>query len=91
MTVPYFNDHTIMNKGIENALELDNIDISTFYEEHIKHGDYGNVVTTKESDKMKMCDHICDLDNDSQKKILSNLKPIIERIVTRARQHTATD
>ena len=91
MTVPYFDNHTIMNKGIENALELGDIDISVFYEEHIKNGDYGKVVTTKELDKMKMCDHICALDNTSQIKILANLKPVIERIITRAKQHNETD
>lgn len=90
ITVPYFDNHIIMNKGIENALELDDIDISAFYEEHIKNGDYGKVVTTRELDKMKMCDYICELDKDSQKKILSNFKPIIERILARAKQHTTT-
>lgn len=91
MTVPYFDKHTVMNKGIENALELDSINISAFYEEHINNGDYGKVVTTKELDKMKMCDYICALDLESQKIILSNLKPIIERIISRAEQHTAND
>ena len=48
------------------------------------------MVTTRELDKMKMCDYICELDKDSQKKILSNFKPIIERILARAKQHTTT-
>ena len=85
MTIPYYSKHTIMNKGIENALELEDMDLSGFYKEDIKPGDYGDVVTTRKLDKMKLCEYICSLDNESQKKILINLKPVIERIVERAK------
>ena len=83
LTIPNFSDHTVMNRGIENALELNDIDLNDFYQQHTNYGDYGKVTITKEFDKMKLCDYICELDIDSQKKILANLKPIIENIITR--------
>lgn len=83
MTIPYFFNHSVMNKGIENALELDGIILEEFYDYNTKKGDYGKVITTKELNKMKMCDYICNLDIESQKCILSNLKPVIERILAR--------
>ncbi len=83
MTVPFYSNHGVMNKGIENALELDGIELDSFYDEHRKNGDYGKVIITREFNKMKMCDYICGLDIDSQKKILTNLKTVIDRIISR--------
>ena len=83
MTIPHYSNHTVMNKGIENALELDGIELNDFYDEHTKYEDYGKVVTIREFDKMKMCNHICKLDVESQKRILTNLKPIIDKIIAR--------
>ncbi len=86
MTIPFYSNHTIMNKGIENALELDGVELDDFYEEHTKYCDYGKVVITKDFDKMKMCDYICGLDSDTQKMILINLKSVIDRIILRMEQ-----
>lgn len=83
MTMPYISKHTIMNKGIENALELEGIDLEPFYCEHSRDKDYGSIITIKEFEKMKMCNYICGLDVDSQKSILRNLKPVIDKIVSR--------
>ncbi len=86
MTMPYFKEHNRMNKGIENALELgDEVDIEKFYEEHTQYGDYGKKVVTNEFKKMKMCEYICDLDEDKQRRIFGNLKPIIDRIMVRCK------
>ena len=84
MTMPLYKNHVVMNKGIENALELDDISMDDFYDEHVKHGDYGKVVITKEFNKMKMCNYICGLDVIHQKRIFTNLEPVIKRIVDRA-------
>ena len=78
-----------MNRGIENALEIDNLDLDSFYEEHTSNGDYGKVVTIREFNKMKMCDYICGLDDNSQKTILANLKPIIEKIKVRVEKNSS--
>ena len=83
-TMPKYNEHKIMNKGIENALELDEIELNHFYDEYKKPGDYGTEVIKKEFNKMKLCDYICGLDKDSQKHIFINLKPIIDKIIARA-------
>ena len=80
-----------MNKKIENALELDSVELDPFYDEYTKNGDYGKVVTTREFNKMKMCDHICGLDIDSQKVILANLKIIIEKIIERIEKQNLKD
>ncbi|MBE6101232.1 MAG: hypothetical protein E7200_03910 [Selenomonas ruminantium] len=91
MTMPFYTNHTVMNKGIENALELDDIELDAFYEEHTKNGDYGKVTTIREFNKMKMCDYICSMDNTSQEKVFANLKPVIEKIIARAEKQSARD
>ncbi|WP_026491139.1 AAA family ATPase [Butyrivibrio sp. XPD2002] len=84
MVMPYYSDHKIMNKGIENALELDNISLlDNFYETHTYQKDYGQIETKKDFLKMKFCDYICNMDCETQKRVLINLKPIIEKIVER--------
>lgn len=89
ITIPHYDNHKIMNKGIENALELDGIDLESFYNEHTHNGDYGQITKIKDFEKMKMCDYICKLDIDSQKRILSNLIPIINKIYERVQQQNA--
>ena len=69
-----------MNKGIENALILDSVDLSPFYQETTKIGDYGKTTTICELDKMKLCEHICSLEEEKVKIILANLKEIIESV-----------
>ncbi len=91
LTMPFYSNHTIMNKGIENALELDGVELESFYDEYKKSGDYGKVVTTREFNKMKMCDHICRLNEDSQKMILKNLKTVIDKIIERIEMHNSPD
>ena len=84
MTMEYFATHKVMNKGIENVLELDGlVKVDDFYDEHTQTGDYGNTVKTREFAKMKMCNYICSLDCEKQKEILKNLKPVIDRIIRR--------
>lgn len=83
MTMPFNDKDTKMNKGIENALELEEMKSDDFYEEHIVKKDYGNTYISKELDKMKLCNYICGLDIELQKRILMNLKPIIEKIINR--------
>ncbi len=91
MTMPFYANHNVMNKGIENALELDGIELKNFYDERSKNGDYGKVTTVKEFNKMRMCEYICNLDIDLQKKIFTNLKVIIEKIIDRVKRENVKD
>ena len=69
-----------VKKGIENALVLDSIDLSPFYTEKIKEGDYGRGNTIVEFQKMDCCDHICSLDSGTLKEVFSNLKSEIDAL-----------
>lgn len=79
--MPKYQNSKNMKKGIENALVLDDIDITSFYSEKIKEGDYGNDSTISEFNKMNCCNHICSLENEKLKKSMINLKNIIETII----------
>ena len=86
MCMPKYENRNDMDKGIENALILDDIDIAQFREPHEKKGSYGCINTIQEFNKMKMCEYICKLDNNSQKMILSNLKKTIDKIISRLKK-----
>lgn len=79
--IPKYNNTKKMKKGIENALILDDIDITPFYSEKTKEGDYGNDNTIKEFEKMKCCDYICSLSDSDLKRVMVNLQSIIEEIL----------
>lgn len=69
--------------GIENALILDGIDLSAFYSQKTKTGNYGEKTIREEFEKMKLCKHICDdLTPDQQRIVLANLKTIIDSVIT---------
>ncbi len=75
-----------MQKGIENALELDSIDVTPFYSSKVKEGDYGDDNTIVEFQKMEFCDYICSLDSLTLKAVFSNLKTTIDRLVVLFRE-----
>ena len=87
MCMPMYENHNDMDKGIENALELEDLDIAQFREPHEKKGSYGCINTIQEFNKMKMCDYICKLDDNSQRMILSNLRIAIDDIIDRVNKH----
>ena len=80
--IPTYANRKRMKIGIENALVLDNIDLSSFYSTKIKEGDYGDDNTIVEFKKMEFCDHICSLDKKTQQEVLANLKSVIESLVS---------
>ena len=63
-----------MNKGIENALVLDDIDISPFYKKNEISGNYGGKTIKVELDKVKLCEYLCSLDSQDAQKVLLHLK-----------------
>ncbi|MBD5169004.1 MAG: ATP-binding protein [Oscillibacter sp.] len=76
--IPSFESTKRMKKGIENALVLDAIDTSPYYERKIKEGDYGDDNTITDFKKMEFCEHICSLDTKTLEKVFVNLRKIIE-------------
>lgn len=80
-SIPQYVNAKGMKKGIENALVLDNIDLTPYYTEKTTAGDYGESKTIQTFDKMKCCDGICAMDNDSLKKVFAHLKEAIDRII----------
>ena len=81
-TIPFFENAKKMKKGIENALVLDNVDLTSFYYKKINEGDYGDDNTIVEFKKMECCNSICAMEVDKQKEIFSNLKTIIENLLS---------
>lgn len=79
--VPTYTNSKKMKKGIENALVLDDIDVSPYYTSKIKEGDYGDDNTIVTLEKMDLCDAICEMDNDTLKDIMKNLKTVIESLL----------
>lgn len=78
--VPRYDNSKRMNKGIENALILDDLDLTDFYTTKIKPGDYGNDNTIVEFKKMEFCEHICSLKQEEAKLILLNLRNVIDSL-----------
>ena len=79
--LPTYSNSKGMKKGIENALVLDSIDLTDFFNHKTIYGDYGNTTIITEFKKMEFCDYICSLDKQSLKTILGNLKTIIDSLV----------
>lgn len=70
-----------MKIGIENALILDNIATDSFYTLKQEMGNYGENKIIPIFEKMKFCEYICSLENNELKKVMANLKFIIETIL----------
>lgn len=75
-----FPNKNRMDIGIENALNLNSINMDNFYIITKKDKNYGGEIVTRELDKMKLCNHICSINNEEAKTILNNVKSFIDRI-----------
>lgn len=80
-SIPKYTNSKNMQKGIENALVLDQIDLKPFYISNTKIGDYGENKSNEEFNKMGCCDYICSLDTETLKQVFSNLKAVIDRLI----------
>ena len=80
--IPIYVNSKRMKKGIENALILDEVDLSPFYSTKTKEGDYGDDNTITEFNKMACCDYICSLDAETLKTIFTNLKAVIDELTS---------
>lgn len=79
--MPTYSNSKGMEKGIENALVLDDIDVSPFYFSRVKKGDYGGTTTITEFEKMKFCDSLCSMPKDVLQKVFENLKTEIDSLL----------
>lgn len=80
-TMPTFINSKKMKKGIENALNLEDIDTNQFYSKKEKEGDYGDSKVFTEFKKMDFCNYICSLNTDQLKTIFCNLKTVIDKLI----------
>lgn len=80
-SIQFYESNKNMKIGIENALVLDNIDLTPFYSDHEKISDYGERKSNQEFEKMKCCDSICNMDNDILEYVFINLKKEIDKLV----------
>ena len=79
--LPKYKNAKKINKGIENALILDAIDISTFYCSKSIFGDYGEEKILCEFDKMACCEYICNLDEAVLKGVFANIQNVLSNII----------
>lgn len=79
--MPTFSNSKGMEKGIENALVLDDIDVSPFYFSRVKKGDYGGTTTITELEKMKFCDALCSMPKEVLLKVFANLKMEVDSLL----------
>lgn len=68
--------------GIENALILDDMDISHLYIKKTKKGKYGEKHQFEEFDKMGCCDYLCSLDSQTLEDVFDNLKPLLLEMIS---------
>ncbi len=80
--IPTYISSKKMKKGIENALVLDDVDVTPYYSSKIKEGDYGDDNTIITLEKMDLCDAICLMDNEALKNIMKNLKSVIDSLLS---------
>ncbi len=80
--IPSYESSKSMKKGIENALILDDIDLTSFYSYKEKEGDYGDNSKIAEFKKMECCDAICVMDNETLKKVFKNLKTVVDDLLS---------
>lgn len=81
LAIPPYQNSKGMKKGIENALVLDDIDLTPYYSLKTTTGDYGEEKQIQTFDKMACCDGICAMDDGTLRDVFVNLKTMIDRLV----------
>lgn len=82
MCIPQYQNAKNIKKGLENALILDNVELSNFYIQREEHGNYGETKIIEEFQKMRFCEYICSKNNEELKEIFKYLKEVIDDIIT---------
>lgn len=79
-SIPKFQNTKGISIGIENALVLDDIDIEPYKKQKIEIDGYGIEKRIPDFQKMDCCKYICSLDTEQLKKVLANLKTVVEEL-----------
>lgn len=79
-SVPHYENERF-KIGIENALIIDGIDFSGYYSVTSKTGNYGEKKDNQVFEKMKCCNGLCALDDNTLRNIFRNLKDLIDMII----------
>lgn len=87
MSIRQYENIEAFNKGIENALVVDDVDLRPYYAERKVKGDYGTNNRIEEFLKMKFCEAICAMPDEKLKGIFSNLKKTIDELVEIYAEH----
>ena len=80
--LPKYKNSKNINKGIENALILDAVNLEQFYKKETKTGDYGEEKIIFEFQKMDCCDYICGLDDEILKAVFANIQTVLLNIIS---------
>jgi ABC-type cobalamin/Fe3+-siderophores transport system ATPase subunit len=76
------NGNGLYKIGIENLLMLHNgFDKDRYYKTEVKPNKYGGETTTRNLDKTKLCNEICQLDNETLKEVFTNIKLEIDKLL----------
>lgn len=81
LAMPPYQSAKGIKKGIENALVLDNVDLTSYYVRKESVGEYGEKKVNETFSKMACCDGLCAMDDDTLRIVFANLKTMIERLV----------
>ena len=87
MSIRQYENIEAFNKGIENALVVDGIDLRPYYTKRKAKGDYGTINEIEEFGKMKFCEAICAMPDEKLKVVFSNLKKTIDELVEIYAEH----
>lgn len=79
--LPQYDNKKNISAGIENALVLDEIDISGFYRKKERIDRTGAKHINQELDKVKLCEFICSLSEDQKKRVYANLRSELDEII----------
>lgn len=80
MGIPEYDNIKGIKIGIENALILDDIDITPFQRQNITTDGYGIQKCIPDFRKMECCDFICSQDQKTLEKVFINLRTVVESI-----------
>lgn len=79
-TWPKYENSYGMQRGIENVVSFEDIDLGIFYDKKDTISAYGEKRSIETLDKTRLCEHICGLDNEELKERFSRFRPTLEKI-----------
>lgn len=81
LSIPPYENGKGIRKGIENALVLDNVDLTPYYIRKKTRGEYGEQKEIESFEKMACCNGICALSDNILVEVFAHLKDTIDELV----------